>query len=137
MTPHNPIYFIRGSIVASISACHAEDPGSIPGLGVFMPPHVIRHSYTCITTIIHNRHQTLHLHLRPYLRLSRTYNTSHIHSSRSTHSSHISTTTPTTLPFLTHLTILTINVNPPLTSKPNHTPQPLDTRHTSSHVTLS
>ena len=26
---------VRVSIVASISACHAEDPGSIPGLGVF------------------------------------------------------------------------------------------------------
>ena len=26
---------IRGSIVVSISACHAEDPGSIPGRGVF------------------------------------------------------------------------------------------------------
>eukprot|EP00380_Ascogregarina_taiwanensis_P005879 284818927_5 len=25
---------VRGSIVVSISACHAEDPGSIPGLGV-------------------------------------------------------------------------------------------------------
>ena len=25
---------IRGSIVVSISACHAEDPGSIPGGGV-------------------------------------------------------------------------------------------------------
>ena len=25
---------IRGSIVVSISACHAEDPGSIPGRGV-------------------------------------------------------------------------------------------------------
>ena len=25
---------IRGSIVVSISACHAEDPGSIPGCGV-------------------------------------------------------------------------------------------------------
>ena len=25
----------RGSIVVSISACHAEDPGSIPGRGVF------------------------------------------------------------------------------------------------------
>ena len=24
---------IRGSIVASISACHADDPGSIPGRG--------------------------------------------------------------------------------------------------------
>ena len=29
---------IRGSIVVSISACHAEDPGSIPGRGVF-PMH--------------------------------------------------------------------------------------------------
>ena len=28
---------IRDSIVVSISACHAEDPGSIPGRGV-MPP---------------------------------------------------------------------------------------------------
>ena len=27
---------IRGSIVASIPACHAGDPGSIPGRGVFM-----------------------------------------------------------------------------------------------------
>ena len=26
---------IRGSIVVSISACHAEDPGSIPGRGVY------------------------------------------------------------------------------------------------------
>ena len=26
---------ILGSIVVSISACHAEDPGSIPGRGVF------------------------------------------------------------------------------------------------------
>ena len=25
----------RGSIVVSISACHAEDPGSIPGGGVY------------------------------------------------------------------------------------------------------
>ena len=25
---------IRGNIVVSISACHAEDPGSIPGRGV-------------------------------------------------------------------------------------------------------
>ena len=27
----------RGSIVVSIPACHAGDPGSIPGLGVFFP----------------------------------------------------------------------------------------------------
>lgn len=26
-------HIIRGSIVVSISACHAEDPGSIPGRG--------------------------------------------------------------------------------------------------------
>jgi hypothetical protein len=30
---------IRGSIVVSISACHAEDPGSIPGRGVFLFCH--------------------------------------------------------------------------------------------------
>ena len=28
---------VLGSIVVSISACHAEDPGSIPGRGVFFP----------------------------------------------------------------------------------------------------
>ena len=27
---------VRGNIVVSISACHAEDPGSIPGRGVFV-----------------------------------------------------------------------------------------------------
>ena len=27
---------IRGSIVVSIPACHAGDPGSIPGLGAFV-----------------------------------------------------------------------------------------------------
>ena len=27
---------VRGSIVVSIPACHAGDPGSIPGLGVFL-----------------------------------------------------------------------------------------------------
>ena len=27
---------IRDSIVVSISACHADDPGSIPGRGVFL-----------------------------------------------------------------------------------------------------
>ena len=30
----SPRYQIRGSIVVSTSACHAEDPGSIPGRGV-------------------------------------------------------------------------------------------------------
>lgn len=28
---------LRDSIVVSISACHAEDPGSIPGRGTFAP----------------------------------------------------------------------------------------------------
>ena len=32
---------IRGSIVASISACHAEDPGSIPGRGVAYLHHAL------------------------------------------------------------------------------------------------
>jgi hypothetical protein len=32
-TQHRPAKF-RGSIVVSIPACHAGDPGSIPGLGV-------------------------------------------------------------------------------------------------------
>ena len=27
------VYVVLGSIVVSISACHAEDPGSIPGRG--------------------------------------------------------------------------------------------------------
>ena len=31
----------RGSIVASMSACHAEDPGSIPGRGVVSLPHAL------------------------------------------------------------------------------------------------
>ena len=29
----NKVFTFRGSIVVSISACHAEDPGSIPGRG--------------------------------------------------------------------------------------------------------
>jgi hypothetical protein len=36
---------IRGSIVVSISACHAEDPGSIPGRGVSQSPdHLFFHA---------------------------------------------------------------------------------------------
>ena len=31
----------RGSIVVSMSACHAEDPGSIPGRGVVSLPHAL------------------------------------------------------------------------------------------------
>ena len=30
------VYTVRGSIVVSIPACHAGDPGSIPGSGVFL-----------------------------------------------------------------------------------------------------
>ena len=29
---------VGGSIVVSISACHADDPGSIPGRGVYLHP---------------------------------------------------------------------------------------------------
>ena len=32
---------IRDSIVVSISACHAEDPGSIPGRGISRSPSCI------------------------------------------------------------------------------------------------
>ena len=32
---YKELFRIRGSIVVSISACHAEDPGSIPGRGVY------------------------------------------------------------------------------------------------------
>ena len=31
----------RGSIVVSISACHAEDPGSIPSRGLVSLPHAL------------------------------------------------------------------------------------------------
>ena len=31
----------RGSIVVSISGCHAEDPGSTPGRGVVSLPHAL------------------------------------------------------------------------------------------------
>ena len=34
------LFELRGSIVVSISACHAEDPGSIPGRGVLHRQHV-------------------------------------------------------------------------------------------------
>ena len=36
------VFAIRGSIVVSISACHAEDPGSIPGRGVLSSTHALR-----------------------------------------------------------------------------------------------
>ena len=34
-------FIFRGSIVVSTSACHAEDPGSIPGRGVLFHLHII------------------------------------------------------------------------------------------------
>ena len=37
---------IRGSIVVSISACHAEDPGSIPGRGMFA--YLVCAGLTCV-----------------------------------------------------------------------------------------
>ena len=39
------VHVVLGSIVVSISACHAEDPGSIPGRGVhfFFPSSIIMH----------------------------------------------------------------------------------------------
>ena len=38
---------IRGSIVVSISACHAEDPGSIPGRGVYCSVWLLAPSRAC------------------------------------------------------------------------------------------
>jgi hypothetical protein len=42
---------IRDSIVVSISACHADDPGSIPGRGVFFSPLFIQSHFK----LSHNR----------------------------------------------------------------------------------
>ena len=50
---------LLGSIVVSISACHAEDPGSIPGLRVFFPlcgASFKPHSACCV---IHEHHDFL------------------------------------------------------------------------------
>jgi hypothetical protein len=49
---------IRDSIVVSISACHSEDPGSIPSRGVFFSLNV--HSVSCASVAVqfqltHNR----------------------------------------------------------------------------------
>ena len=38
---------IRDSIVVSISACHAEDPGSIPGRGVYSSVWLLARSRAC------------------------------------------------------------------------------------------
>ena len=37
----------RGSIMVRISACHAEDPGSIPGRGVASLPYALVFSSAC------------------------------------------------------------------------------------------
>ena len=48
-------YTFRGSIVVSILACHAGDPGSIPGLGAFFFSRV--HSFT--HSLTHSRTRCL------------------------------------------------------------------------------
>ena len=45
MIVDSPNHQIRGSIVVSISACHAEDPGSIPGRGVLQLAADFRRSH--------------------------------------------------------------------------------------------
>ena len=78
------IYEFRGSIVVSIPACHAGDPGSIPGLGVNffdlrsngqpdkITHHAQTHNTTQLNTTQHNttQHNTTHsnaqkMHHRP------------------------------------------------------------------------
>ena len=46
---------IRGSIVVSISACHAEDPGSIPGRG-----DLVQHSQATFLLHIHPNVKKIH-----------------------------------------------------------------------------
>ena len=41
------LWHVRGSIVVSISACHAEDPGSIPGRGVYSSVWLLARSRPC------------------------------------------------------------------------------------------
>ena len=43
---------IRGSIVVNISACHADDPGSIPGRGVFFTARAERKQVTNMAVIV-------------------------------------------------------------------------------------
>ena len=43
---------IRGSIVASISACHADDPGTIPGRGVSLERWAISLHRYCYTLML-------------------------------------------------------------------------------------
>ena len=52
-----PLCQIRGSIVVSISACHAEDPGSIPGRGVLCPTDCYFPNANSSMRIASSRHQ--------------------------------------------------------------------------------
>ena len=52
-----PLCQIRGSIVVSISACHAEDPGSIPGCGGFCPTDCDFPNANSSMRIASSRHQ--------------------------------------------------------------------------------
>ena len=52
-----PLCQIRGSIVVSISACHAEDPGSIPGRGSLCPTDCYFLNANSSMRIASSRHQ--------------------------------------------------------------------------------
>ena len=52
-----PLCQIRGSIVVSISACHAEDPGSIPGRGGLCPTDCYFPNANSSMRIASSRHQ--------------------------------------------------------------------------------
>jgi hypothetical protein len=45
----------RGSIVVSIPACHAGDPGSIPGLGAFLSTRQYRFMFPMLSCRIRGR----------------------------------------------------------------------------------
>ena len=105
-----PFLSIRGSIVASISACHAEDPGSIPGLGVFM--HMSLASY-------------LHTHIRPPTHTSTTAHFFHVTPHTHLHVSHSPHASPHThVPHITHIphTNTTTTAAPLATSSQPPTP---------------
>ena len=50
---------VRGSIVVSISARHAEDPGSIPGRGVSMGPIEVGFPMSLSKNLFHGIHLRL------------------------------------------------------------------------------
>ena len=52
-----PLCQIRGSIVVSISACHAEDPGSIPGRESLCPTDCYSPNANSSMRIASSRHQ--------------------------------------------------------------------------------